>query len=277
MFLGEMITKHGIGNGISIILLFNIIERMPQDTKTLYDTFMKGRNIVKQGLAFLVILAIIVLMIALVVMLQDAYVKIPVQNSSKVLGRRSVGSQGDHIPFKINSANVIPVIFASSLMSMPGLVVSFLNRSPGGIPGEILKVLNQSNWFNPSAMQYTVGAVIYALLVIAFAYFYTSITFNPQEVSERLKERGSFIPGHRPGKQTVEYLQQISSSTIFIGAVGLLIVAILPIVLSGLTGADVSVGGTSLIIIVGVIIETIRHIDSEVEERHLTGLLSNRN
>jgi len=276
VFLGEEITKHGVGNGISLILLFNIISRLPQDTGTLYDTFMKGNNIVKQTLAFIVIFAIIAFMIAFVVVLQDAFVKIPVQNSSKVVGRRSIGSQGDNIPFKINSANVIPVIFASSLMSMPSLVLSFLNRSPGGIPGEIIKVLNQSNWFNPSAWKYTIGAVIYGLLVIAFAYFYTSITFNPQEVAERLKERGSFIPGHRPGKQTVDYLQSISSTTIFIGAVGLLIIALLPILLSGLTGADVSFGGTSLIIIVGVIIETIRHIDSEVEERHLTGILSDK-
>ena len=237
---------------------------------------MKGNNIVKKGLAFIVIFAIIVFMVAFVVVLQDAFVKIPVQNSSKVLGRRQVGSTGDHIPFKVNTASVIPVIFASSLMSMPGLVISFIGKAPGGIFGEIIKCLSQNNWFNPSALRYTIGAVLYGLLVIAFAYFYTSITFNPQEVAERLKERGSFIPGHRPGRQTAEYLQSISNSTIFIGAAGLLIVAMLPIILSGLTGADVSFGGTSLIIIVGVIIETIRQIDSQAEERHLTGILSRK-
>ncbi len=276
VFFGEEITKHGVGNGISMILLFNIISRLPQDMKTLYDTFMKGRNIVKAGLALIVILAIIIFMIAFVVVLQEAYVKIPVQNSSKIQGRRTLRSQGDHIPFKINSANVIPVIFASSLMSMPGLIVSFVGKTPGGVGGEIIRVLSQNNWFNPAAMQYTVGAVIYALLVIAFAYFYTSITFNPQEVAEQLKERGSFIPGHRPGKQTVDYLQSVSNSTIVIGAVGLLIVAMVPIVLSGLFGADVSFGGTSLIIIVGVIIETIRQVDSKVGQRHLTGILSKK-
>lgn len=276
VFLGGVITRHGIGNGISLILLFNIISRLPQDIGTLYSTFMKGNNIVKKGLAFIVIFAIIVFMVAFVVVLQDAFVKIPVQNSSKVLGRRQVGSTGDHIPFKVNTASVIPVIFASSLMSMPGLVISFIGKAPGGIFGEIIKCLSQNNWFNPSALRYTIGAVLYGLLVIAFAYFYTSITFNPQEVAERLKERGSFIPGHRPGRQTAEYLQSISNSTIFIGAAGLLIVAMLPIILSGLTGADVSFGGTSLIIIVGVIIETIRQIDSQAEERHLTGILSRK-
>ncbi|MGN0203847.1 MAG: preprotein translocase subunit SecY [Coprococcus sp.] len=274
IYLGEEITKHGVGNGISMILLFNIVSRLPQDFKTLYDTFMSGRNIVKAGLALLIIVAVIVFMIVFVVCLQAAYVKIPVQNSSKMMGRRSVGSVGDHIPFKINSANVIPVIFAGSLMSLPSMIAAFAGKTPGGIPGEIIKVLSQSNWFNLSAPQYTIGAVIYAVLVVAFAYFYTSITFNPVEVAERLKERGSFIPGHRPGKQTVEYLQSVSNSTIGIGAVGLLIVALIPIVFSGLFGADVSFGGTSLIIIVGVIIETIRQIDSKVEQRHLSGIFS---
>jgi preprotein translocase subunit SecY len=276
IFLGEEITKHGVGNGISIILLINIISRLPQDLATLYDTFMKGRNIVKAGLAFVVIAAIIIFMIAFVVVLQEAFVKIPVQNSSKVQGRRSVGGTGDHIPLKVNTANVIPVIFAGSLMSLPSLISSFTGKTPGGIPGEIMKCLSQNNWFNASAWRYTIGAVLYAVLVIAFAYFYTSITFNPMEVSERLKERGSFIPGHRPGRQTAEYLQNVSNNTIFIGAVGLLIVAMIPIVLSGLLGADVSFGGTSLIIIVGVIIETIRQVDSQIGERHLTGLLGKR-
>lgn len=274
IFLGEEITKHGVGNGISMILLFNIVSRLPQDLKTLYDTFMSGKNIVKAGLALIIIVAVIVFMIVFVVCLQAAYVKIPVQNSSKVVGRRSIGSAGDHIPFKINSANVIPVIFAGSLMSLPSMIAAFAGKTPGGILGEIMKGLNQGNWFNLSAPQYTIGAILYIVLVVAFAYFYTSITFNPVEVAERLKERGSFIPGHRPGKQTVEYLQSVSNSTIVIGAVGLLIVAMVPIVFSGLFGADVSFGGTSLIIIVGVIIETIRQIDSKVEQRHLSGIFS---
>lgn len=276
VFLGEEITKHGIGNGISMILLFNIISRLPQDIALLYETFIKGRNIVKAGLALLVILAIIIFMIAFVVYLHDGFIKIPVQNSQKIQGRRAIGSTGDHIPFKINAANVIPVIFAGSLMSMPALVCTFIGKTPGGIAGEIIKGMSQSNWFNTSAWKYTLGAILYGVLVIAFAYFYTSITFNPQIVAERLKERGSFIPGHRPGKQTVEYLQSVSSSTIFIGAVGLLIVALVPIFFSGVFGADVSFGGTSLIIIVGVILETIRQLDSRVAQRHLTGILNKR-
>lgn len=276
VFLGEEITKHGIGNGISMILLFNIISRLPQDIGMLYETFMKDRNIVKAGLALLVILAVIIFMVVFVVYLHDGFIKIPVQNSQKIQGRRMIGSSGDHLPFKINSANVIPVIFAGSLMSMPALVCQFVGKTPGGIAGEIIKGLSQNNWFNTSAWKYTLGAVLYGILVIAFAYFYTSITFNPVIVAERLKERGSFIPGHRPGKQTVEYLQSVSSSTIFIGAVGLLIVALVPIFFSGVFGADVSFGGTSLIIIVGVILETIRQLDSKVAQRHLQGILTKR-
>lgn len=272
IFLGQEVTKYGIGNGISMILLFNIVSRLPQDIKTLYDTFMSGRNIVKAGVALVIILAVIIFMVVFVVCLNDAYIKIPVQNSSKVLGRRSVGSTGDHIPFKINAANVIPVIFAGSLMSIPSLVCTFAGKTPGGIIGSIIRVLNQSNWFKPSAPVYTIGAILYAVLVVAFAYFYTSITFNPMEVAERLKERGSFIPGHRPGRQTVEYLQHISDSTIVIGAVGLLIVALLPTVFAGVFGVDVSFGGTSIIIIVGVVLETIRMIDSKAGERHLSGI-----
>ena len=274
IFLGEEITKHGVGNGISMILLFNIVSRMPQDIGTLYDAYLKGRNIVQAGLAFLIILAIILFMIAFCVCLQDAYVRIPVQNSSKMVGRRAVGGVGSNIPFMINASNVIPVIFAGSLMSLPELITSFTGYQAKGAVAWIFNMLCQNNWFNPDNMSYTVGYILYAVLIIAFAYFYTSIMFNPQEVAERLKERGSFIPGQRPGRQTVEYLQRVSDTTIVIGAIGLLIVSTIPIVLAGLLGVDVSFGGTSIIIIVGVVLETIRKLDSQVSERHLRGLFS---
>lgn len=274
IFLGEEITKHGVGNGISMILLFNIVSRMPQDIGTLYDAYLKGRNIVQAGLAFLIILAIILFMIAFCVCLQDAYVRIPVQNSSKMVGRRAVGGVGSNIPFMINASNVIPVIFAGSLMSLPELITSFTGYQAKGAVAWFFNMLSQNNWFNPDNMSYTVGYILYAVLIIAFAYFYTSIMFNPQEVAERLKERGSFIPGQRPGRQTVEYLQRVSDTTIVIGAIGLLIVSTIPIVLAGLLGVDVSFGGTSIIIIVGVVLETIRKLDSQVSERHLRGLFS---
>ena len=274
IFLGEEITKHGVGNGISMILLFNIVSRMPQDIGTLYDAYLKGRNIVQAGLAFLIILAIILFMIAFCVCLQDAYVRIPVQNSSKMVGRRAVGGVGSNIPFMINASNVIPVIFAGSLMSLPELITSFTGYQAKGAVAWIFNMLSQNNWFNPDNMSYTVGYILYAVLIIAFAYFYTSITFNPIEVADKLKERGSFIPGQRPGRQTVEYLQRVSDTTIVIGAIGLLIVSTIPIVLAGLLGVDVSFGGTSIIIIVGVVLETIRKLDSQVSERHLRGLFS---
>ena len=275
MWIGERITEKGVGNGISIVLVINIISRIPNDFGTLYEQFVKGKIPAKAVLAVVIIAAIILVTVVFVVVLQAAQRKIPVQYSKKIQGRKQVGGQSTHIPLKVNTGGVIPVIFAQSLMQFPVVIASLLGKGNGtGIGSKILKGLSQSNWCNPQEPIYSIGLAVYLVLIIAFAYFYTSITFNPVEVSERLKERGSFIPGHRPGKQTAEYLQSVSNSTIVIGAVGLLIVALVPIVFSGLFGADVSFGGTSLIIIVGVIIETIRQIDSKVEQRHLTGIFS---
>ena len=212
--------------------------------------------------------------VVFVVILQDAVRKIPVQYAKKMQGRKMVGGQTSNIPLKVNTSGVIPIIFAQSIMQFPIIICAFIGYNGTGVWAEILKGLNSGYWCKPSQPIYSLGLLLYIELIVFFAYFYTSITFNPVEVSERLKERGSFIPGHRPGKQTAEYLQSVSNSTIVIGAVGLLIVALVPIVFSGLFGADVSFGGTSLIIIVGVIIETIRQIDSKVEQRHLTGIFS---
>ena len=275
IYLGEEITKHGVGNGVSMILLFNIISRLPQDFKTLYDTFMSGKNIVKAGLALIIIVAVILFMFVFVVYLQDAYIKIPVQNSSKVQGRRSVGSVGDYIPFKVNSANVIPVIFAGSLMSLPSLIITFAGKTPSGILGEIIKVLNQNNWFNMSAPVYSIGVIIYIVLVVAFAYFYTSITFNPLEVANNIKKQGGFIPGIRPGKPTSDYLNSILNYIVFVGACGLIIVSIVPIIVSGLFSISrLSFMGTSLIIIVGVVLETIKSIESQMLVRNYKGFLN---
>ena len=275
MWIGERITEKGVGNGISIVLVINIISRIPSDMTTLFTKFVKGKSLASGGLAVVIIVAIILVLVVFVVVLQDGERRIAVQYSQKVMGRRTYGGQSTNIPLKVNTAGVIPIIFASSLMQFPIVIATFAGKGNGtGIGSEILRGLNQGNWCNPQMPKYSWGLAVYIILTVFFAYFYTSITFNPVEVAERLKERGSFIPGHRPGKQTAEYLQSVSNSTIVIGAVGLLIVALVPIVFSGLFGADVSFGGTSLIIIVGVIIETIRQIDSKVEQRHLTGIFS---
>lgn len=275
MWIGEQITTHGVGNGISMVLLINILSRLPQDFGSLYEKFIKGAtNIVTGGLAALVIIAVIVLTVIFVVYLQDAERRIPVQYSKKVVGRKTFGGQSTHIPLKVNTGGVIPVIFASSLMGIPGMIVALVGKSPSGFWGHIINGLNSNNWCVPSMPWYSIGLVVYILLVVLFAYFYTSITFNPIEVADNMKKQGGFIPGIRPGKPTVDYLNGILKNIIFIGAVGLVIVAVIPIFFSGVFGANVSFGGTSLIIIVGVLLETLKQIESMMLVRHYKGFLN---
>ncbi len=276
MWLGERITEKGIGNGISIVLVINIISRLPQDLTTLYEQFVKGQSVVaKAVLAAVVICAIIVVMVIFVIILQDAERKIPVQYSKKIQGRKQVGGQSSHIPLKVNTGGVIPVIFAQSLMQTPVIIASLIGKNNGtGVGSHILKGLSQSNWCIPSQPVYSIGLVVYIALIIAFAYFYTSITFNPLEIANNMKKQGGFIPGIRPGKPTSDYLTKILTYIVFIGAVGLAIVAFMPIFFSGVFNANVSFGGTSIIIIVGVIIETIKQIESQMLVRYYKGFLN---
>lgn len=274
MWMGEQITDKGVGNGISIILLINIISTIPNDFKLLYDKFISGSNIVKGGIAAIIILAIILFIVVFIIYLQDGERRIPVQYSKKVVGRKMVGGSTSSIPLKVNTAGVMPIIFASSIMSLPGIIVGFLGKNPGGIPGTILAVLSSSNWCKPSQPVYSIGLLIYILLVVFFAYFYTSITFNPLEVADNMKKQGGFIPGIRPGKPTSEYLNKILNNVIFIGAVGLIIIAFIPIFFAGVFGVNVSFGGTSLIIVVGVVLETLKQIESLMLVRHYKGFLN---
>ena len=223
MWIGEQITEKGVGNGISFVLLINIVSRLPQDLTSLYEQFIKGT----------------------------------------------------HIPLKVNTAGVIPIIFASSIMSFPGIIATFAGKTNAGGPlGFILAMLNENNWFDFTHPVYSIGLVIYILLVVFFAYFYTSITFNPLEIADNMKKQGGFIPGIRPGKPTSEYLTQILNYIIFIGAVGLVIVGIIPFFFNGVFNARVSFGGTSLIIIVGVILETVKQIEAMMVVRNYKGFLS---
>lgn len=275
MWVGERITEKGVGNGISIVLMINILSRVPSDISTLVETFITGKTVAKGALAALIILAVIIVTIVLVILLNDAQRKIPVQYSKKMQGRKMVGGQSTSIPLKVNTAGVIPVIFASSLMSMPTVIATFLGKSGGtGIGSQIVNGLNQQNWFKPSEPLYTLGFVLYAVMIVFFAYFYTSITFNPIEVADNMKKQGGFIPGIRPGKPTQEYLNKILNYIIFIGAVGLLIVVTIPIFFNGVFGAYVSFGGTSIIIIVGVVLETLKQIESQMLVRNYKGFLS---
>lgn len=275
MWVGEQITEKGVGNGISIVLVINIISRIPQDFANLYDQFVKGAETIALGVvAAVVILAVVIGMIILTVLLNSGLRKIPVQYAKKIQGRRAVGGQSSVIPLKINTAGVIPIIFASSLMQFPVIICNILGYSGTGVWAEILKGLNSNNWCKPSAPQYSIGLLVYVILVIFFAYFYTSITFNPMEVANNIKKQGGFVPGVRPGKPTQEYFTKILTYIIFIGACGLLILSVIPFVFNGVFGASVSFGGTSLIIIVSVVLETVKRIESLLLVRNYKGFLN---
>lgn len=276
MWIGERITEKGIGNGISIVLTINIISRMPEDLGTLWEQFIASQtNTAKAVVAALVIVAIIVVMVMFVIILQGAERRIPVQYSSKIRGNKQVSGQQTHIPLKVNTSGVIPVIFAQSLMYTPVIIASVLGKGNGtGIGSKILRGLSQSNWCDPENPVYSIGLVVYIALVIAFAYFYTQITFNPLEVANNMKRAGGFVPGIRPGKPTSDYLNQILNYIVFIGAVGLTIVAVIPIFFNGVFNANVSFGGTSIIIVVGVVVETLKQVESQMRVRYYKGFLN---
>lgn len=275
MWIGERITENGVGNGISIVLVINIVSRIPKDMATLFEQFVKGKSIAKGGLAVIIILGIILLLVVLVVILQGGERRVAVQYSQKMQGRRIYGGQSTHIPIKINTAGVIPIIFASSLMQFPIVIATFLGKADGnGIGSEILRGLNQSNWCNPQNIKYSWGLIVYIVLTVFFAYFYTSITFNPMEIANNMKKSGGMIPGIRPGRPTVEYLSRILNYIVFVGACGLVLIQLVPIVSNGWLGARVSFGGTSLIIIVSVVLETIKQIESQMLVRNYKGFLN---
>lgn len=282
MWLGERITEKGVGNGISIILLINIVSRIPEEIIGLYNQFIANAAVINKVIAAVVILGVIIGMVVFIVLLQGGERKIPVQYAKKVQGRKMVGGQSSHIPLKVNTAGVIPVIFAGSILSFPIVIAQFAQVEPASGPGatviqKLLKVCNQQAWCNFKNIhefKYTLGLVVYIALVIFFAYFYTSVTFNPIEISNNMKKQGGFIPGIRPGKPTTDYLTKVLNYVILIGAIGITVVAVVPIFFSGTFNAQVSFGGTSLIIVVGVVLETMKKIESMMLVRHYKGFLN---
>ena len=274
MWLGEQITDKGVGNGISIILLCNIVSRMPSDLYNLYQKFMEGKQISNVIIAGVIIFIVIIGTIILTIILNDAERRIPVQYSRKIQGGSQLGGLGSTLPVKVNTANVMPIIFSSSLLQFPLVIKQLVGANPKGTAGFIFNALNQSNWCNPDHWNWSIGLIVYLLLNVVFAYFYTSITFNPLEISNNMKKQGGYIPGVRPGKATVDYLNSILTYIIFIGAIGLCIVAVIPIFFNGFFGANVSFGGTSIIIIAGVVLETMKQIESQILVRQYTGFLT---
>ncbi|MBQ6575318.1 MAG: preprotein translocase subunit SecY, partial [Lachnospiraceae bacterium] len=219
MWIGERITENGVGNGISIVLTINIISRIPEDLRSLWTQFVTPQfEAHKYGagtIALVVIAAVIVITVILTVILNGAERRIPVQYAKKVQGRKMVGGQSSHIPLKVNTGGVIPIIFASSLLQLPGVISSFFGKGNATGWQKFLYFLNSGNWFKKGAWVYSWGALFYVVLVVFFAYFYTSITFNPMEVAENMKKSGGFIPGTRPGKPTQDYLNKVLNYIVF--------------------------------------------------------------
>ena len=249
MWVGEQINDKGVGNGISMVLLINILSRIPQDMVTLYETFVKGKTIARGLLMWIIIAVVIIAVVVLVLILNGAERRIPVQYSKKMAGRKMVGGQSSNIPLKVNTAGVIPIIFASSIMSFPSIILSFVGKSDiKGIGGTLIKMLNSNNWFDKTNPVASLGLILYIVLV--------------------------FNPAIRPGKSTVDYLNNLLSYIIFIGAAGLTIVAVIPFFFNGFFKANVSFGGTSLIIIASVILETLKQIESMMLVRNYKGFLN---
>lgn len=274
MWIGEQITVKGIGNGISVVLCINIISRTPQDITALFTQFVIGKSLAIGALAGAVIIAVIAAMVIMVIYLNDAERKIPVSYAQKISRNRYMGGQNSTIPMKVNTAGVMPVIFASSLMEFPGIISMLAGYNGTGVWSEVLRYLSSSYWCNPSYIKYTAGLLVYILLLFFFAYFYTTITFNPIEVADNLKKRGGFIPGVRPGRPTSDYLDGVLHYVIFIGAAGLMIVAVIPFIFRGVFNASISFGGTSLIIIVSVVLETIKQVESMMAVKNYKGFLA---
>ena len=277
MWLAEKVNEHGIGNGISIILFANIIARLPSTGISLWNLaygWMQDGG-VKIALGILFILAAIIAMVAMVgfvVFLTESERKIPVQYAKRVVGRKMYGGQSSVLPIKLNMTGVMPIIFASSICSLPATVMMFINEPSGEGFGHSVYHFFETVFATTSP----VYMVIYFILIIAFAYFYIAISFNPVEVSNNLKKNGGFIPGIRPGKPTSDYISKILSKITLIGAIFLGVIAVLPMIVGAVGDgalASIAFGGSSLLIVVGVAVETVREIEAQMTMRHYKGFL----
>ena len=262
MWLGEQITEFGIGNGISMILFASIISRLPTSLITTVRNITAGK--LQWWLAVLMLIGAIA-MIVLIVYVNDAERRIPVQYAKRVVGRKMYGGQSTHLPMKVNMSGVMPIIFAQSIASVPATIVAFTGKTDGWV----------NTWFSNNSIPY---AIIYFLLIIFFAYFYSTIQFNPVEVANNLKKNGGYIPGFRPGKPTSEFIQKVLNKITLFGAIYLGIIAIVPILISHFSNAaaltGLSLGGTSIIIVVGVALETVRALEAQMLMRNYKGFLS---
>jgi preprotein translocase subunit SecY len=259
MYLGEQITENGIGNGISLIIFVSIISRIPSGITTMYNYVTVGTLSVISLIVFAVFVVVVVFG---VVAIQEGQRRIPVQYAKRVVGRKMYGGQSTHIPMRVNMAGVIPVIFASSLTLFPATISSFFPNS--GFANWISTYFAWGSWLSN---------IIYVVLIIAFTYFYTAVTFNPFDIADNIKKQGGYIPGIRPGKPTVEYLTRIMNRLTLFGGIFLAVIAVIPIFVGNVMGVSLQFGGTSLLIVVGVAMESVKQIEAEMMMRHHQGFL----
>ena len=276
MWLGDEITSKGIGNGISMIIFVGIISGIPSFVTTLWNLIMTDAGFSTTGLLMAIgILIGAIILVAGVVFVQQAERRVPVQYSKKVVGRKMVGAQGTHIPLKLAMAGVMPVIFASSFMTFPAMIISIFVKDVSTLTGFWSGVYKFSIATSSSSVGWgysLANAIVYLLLILGFTYFYTYATFNPAEVSNNIKKNGGFIPGIRAGKPTTDYLSSIIAKLTVFGGVFLAVIAILPMLLR-FTSLNVSFGGTSILIVVGVALETVQQLESQLVMRHYKGFL----
>lgn len=276
MWLGEQITEKGIGNGISLIIFAGIVSNGPNVVLSLYDTFLSsGNNVIVGILCILLVLVIFLALIALIIFVTEAERKIPVQYAKRVVGRKMYGGQNTNIPIKINSAGVLPIIFAMSILAFPSTIITLFFPSLNNAVEHPYwyAIVNYGNtWWYP---------IVNALLVVGFTFFYSAVYFNPKEISDNLKDNGGFIPGIRPGKPTTDYIKSVSNKTTMAGALFLALITVLPTLLqiilnainSGFQSLNLWFGGTSVLILVGVALETVKQIESFMLARHYKGFL----
>lgn len=277
MWLGEQITSKGIGNGISMLIFVGIVAGLGSSAKALYNTVFGTTFDTKNLLLALGVILGVLILITAVVFVQQAERRIPVQYSKKVVGRKMMGGQNTHIPLKLAMAGVMPIIFASSFMTFPAMVIQLVNSNIASQKGFWNVIYNISIATSSSdvSIQYTIiNAIIYLLLIVGFTFFYTYATFNPAEISSNIKKNGGFIPGIRAGKSTTEYLSSVITKLTVFGGFFLALIAIIPMLFSHLPlGANLAFGGTSILIVVGVALETVQQLESQVVMKHYKGFL----
>lgn len=266
VWLGEQINIQGIGNGISIILFAGIVARAPETVASLLALIGLGGDKPQYYILVPLILLLFIAMIGFVVWMTNAERKIPVQYAKRVVGRKMYGGQTNYIPIKVSMSGVMPIIFASSIMSIPNMIGSFVQAKPDSFWGQFFALFNYNNWLY---------AALYFVLIVAFNYFYVAIQYNPIEISNNLRKNNGAIPGIRPGKPTSDFISRIISKITFVGAILLAVIAIFPIVFSMFVpeAGNLALGGTTLLIMVGVALETMRTLESQLMLRHHKGFL----